>query len=83
MLYLVGGAGNAERVDVSDLFARRIAARGFTIDYVIFGREATRAWEWIAWGGARAWDVGRAQRSGGTAGLQRNCNEQIAAFRDL
>jgi glycosyltransferase involved in cell wall biosynthesis len=81
MLYLVGGPGNAERVDVSDLFARRIAARGFTIDYVIFGREATRAWEEIAWRGARAWVVGRSPRSGVTGALQSKWHELLADFR--
>ncbi len=67
MLYLVGGPGNAERVDVSDLFARRIAATGLEVDYVIFGLHETRAWQEIEWRGAKAWVVGRSKR-GGVAG---------------
>ena len=81
MLYLVGGPGNAERVDVSDLFARRIAASGFTIDYVIFSRETTRAWEEIAWRGARAWVVGRSPRAGVTGALQSKWYELLADLR--
>jgi glycosyltransferase involved in cell wall biosynthesis len=67
MLYLVGGPGNAERVDVSDLFARRIAATGMQVDYVIFGLHETRAWQQIEWRGATAWVVGRSE-SGGVVG---------------
>lgn len=64
MLYLVGGPGNAERVDVSDLFARRIAATGLQVDYVIFGLHETRAWQEVEWRGAKAWVVGRSRRGG-------------------
>ncbi len=81
ILYLVGGPGNAERVDVSDLFARRIAASGFDIDYVIFSRETTRAWEEIRWRGARAWVVGRSRRPGVTGPLISKCYELLADMR--
>jgi glycosyltransferase involved in cell wall biosynthesis len=67
ILYLVGGPGNAERVDVSDLFANHLAADGFEIDYVIFDNARTRAWERIDWRGAKAWAVGRSTL-GGLAG---------------
>ena len=64
MLYLVGGAGNAERVDVSDLFARRLAGYGLQVDYVIFSREAAGAWRKTPWRGATAYVVGRSRRRG-------------------
>ena len=52
MLYLVGGAGNAERVDVSDLFAKRLAGYGLKVDYVIFNRDPAACWRQIQWRGA-------------------------------
>ncbi|HEX5788451.1 MAG TPA: hypothetical protein VFY03_09745, partial [Woeseiaceae bacterium] len=64
ILYLVGGPGNAERVDVTDLFARRVAAAGFEVDYVIFSRDPGPAWREVEWHGARAWVVGRSARPG-------------------
>ncbi len=81
ILYLVGGPGNAERVDVTDLFARRIADSGFAIDYVIFSREATRAWHEIRWRGARAWVVGRSHRPGVAGPLLSKWYELLADLR--
>jgi len=81
MLYLVGGPGNAERVDVSDLFARRIAATGLQVDYVIFGLDETRAWQEIEWRGAQAWVVGRSQRGGVLGALSSKLYELFADLR--
>jgi glycosyltransferase involved in cell wall biosynthesis len=64
MLYLVGGAGNAERVDVSDLFVKRLTAYGLHVDYVIFSRTPDAAWRKIHWHGATAYSVGRSRRRG-------------------
>jgi len=64
MLYLVGGAGNAERVDVSDLFVKRLAGYGLKVDYVIFSREAAGVWRKTRWRGAIAYTVGRSRRRG-------------------
>jgi len=64
MLYLVGGPGNAERVDVSDLFTERLAQDGFDVDYVIFGTKDRAAWRKTRWRGATAWVVGRAAQGG-------------------
>lgn len=81
MLYLVGGPGNAERVDVSDLFARRLAEAGLDVDYVIFGLEKTRAWEEVEWRGARAWVVGRSARGGLLGAVTSKFYELFADFR--
>ena len=81
MLYLVGGPGNAERVDVSDLFARRLAGMGFEVDYVIYGLEETRAWEEIEWRGARAWVVGRSPVGGILGAIISKFYELFADFR--
>ncbi len=81
MLYLVGGPGNAERVDVSDLFARRIAATGLQVDYVIFGLHETRAWQEIEWRGAKAWVVGRSKRGGVVGALVSKFYELFSDLR--
>ena len=81
ILYLVGGPGNAERVDVSDLFARRIAASGFDIDYVIFDRDTTAPWREIEWRGARAWQVGRSARGGFAGAVISKWYELLADLR--
>jgi len=65
MLYVVGGGpGIAERVDVSDLFAKRLARKGFEIDWVIHDPEAGQAWQDTTWRGALALVVGRSSHSG-------------------
>jgi glycosyltransferase involved in cell wall biosynthesis len=64
MLYLVGEPDGAERVDVADLFAIRLAALGLEIDYVLFENQATGLWRAKEWHGARAFIVGRSKRSG-------------------
>jgi glycosyltransferase involved in cell wall biosynthesis len=81
MLYLVGGPGNAERVDVSDLFARRIAETGMEVDYVIFGLHETRAWQEIEWRGAKAWVVGRSRRGGVVGALTSKIYELFSDLR--
>ena len=81
ILYLVGGLGNAERVDVSDLFARRIAAGGFDIDYVIFSRDAASPWREIEWHGARAWEVGCSARGGFAGAVISKWYELLADLR--
>jgi glycosyltransferase involved in cell wall biosynthesis len=64
ILYIVGGTGNAERVDVSDLFAARLASAGLETDYVIFPEGAGPPWRSSKWRGARAFLVGRSSRAG-------------------
>ena len=71
VLYLVGGAGNAERVDISDLFVKRLAGFGLHVDYIIFSREPAAGWRKIEWRGATAYSVGRSRR-GGLAGAAIN-----------
>jgi glycosyltransferase involved in cell wall biosynthesis len=78
MLYLVGGSGNAERVDVSDLFVRRLAGYGLQVDYVIFSREPAPAWRKTQWRGATAYRVGRSRR-GGIVGAAINKLIELAA----
>lgn len=81
ILYLVGGPGNADRVDVADLFAQRIAAAGYDIDYVIFSRQPGPAWREIRWCGARAWVVGRSARTGVAGAVASKWYELLADLR--
>ena len=81
MLYLVGGPGNAERVDVSELFARRLARDGFEVEYVIFGLAEKSAWREIEWRGAKAWVVGRSERGGLLGALISKFYEVLADLR--
>lgn len=64
MLYLVGEPDGAERVDVADLFAKRLAARGLDIDYVIFTTEGRGFWRAREWHGARAFVTSLPPREG-------------------
>jgi glycosyltransferase involved in cell wall biosynthesis len=80
MLFLVGEPDGAERVDVADLFAIRLAALGLKIDYVLFDNEATGLWHAKEWRGARAFVVGRSKRSGLSG---RVCNKLIEVSADL
>ena len=81
ILYLVGGPGNAERVDVSDLFANHLANDDFDIDYVIFDNARTRAWERIDWRGATAWAVGRSRLRGLAGAVVSKLYELLADIR--
>jgi glycosyltransferase involved in cell wall biosynthesis len=62
MLYVVGGRKAAPRVDISDLFANRLAAMRFEIDWVIFDPDPSsarsRSWRTATWRGARAYLIG-------------------------
>lgn len=78
VLFHVGGAGNAERVDVSDLFAQRLANEGLTIDYVLFDRKPGPAWKATQWRGAQAFVVG-ASSAGGLRGALTNKFKQLWA----
>ena len=64
MLYHIGGTGNAERVDVSDLFVNRLAKQGLQVDYVLFDRQIGPAWQITTWRKNRAYVVGTSPRSG-------------------
>lgn len=81
MLYLVGGPGAAERVDVSDLFATRLAAFGLDIEYVIFDSNPGPAWQTTTWLDARAYVVGRSRRGGLTGAVTNKIFEVAADFR--
>lgn len=81
MLYLVGGPGNAERVDVSDLFVKRLSACGLEIDYVIFSRSPSPAWRKIEWRGATAYEVGRTRLGGISGAIVNKFIELGADFR--
>jgi glycosyltransferase involved in cell wall biosynthesis len=75
MLYLVGGPGNAERVDVSDLFALRLAQKGLHVDYVIFDNRPGPAWQKREWRGASAYGVGLSNRGGLSGAIQNKLRE--------
>lgn len=65
MLYIVGGGpGIAERVDVSDLFATRLAQQGFEIDWVMEDARPGAAWAATRWRGAKAYVIHRSKRPG-------------------
>lgn len=64
MLFLVGEPDGAERVDIADLFAVRLAGMGLEIDYVIFVSEPAGFWREASWHGARAFVTGRSSRQG-------------------
>lgn len=81
MLYLVGGTDNAERIDVSDLFARRLAGMGLDVEYVIYRRSATAAWERTNWRGATAYVVGYSPRSGIVGAIISKLYEAMADVR--
>ncbi len=78
VLFHVGGAGNAERVDVSDLFAQRLAQEGLDVEYVLFDREPGPAWQPRQWRGTRAYVVG-ASAAGGLRGALGNKFRQLWA----
>jgi glycosyltransferase involved in cell wall biosynthesis len=79
MLYIVGGGpGIAERVDVSDLFAKRLAQKGFEIDWLMHDPEPGSAWQDTTWRGARALVVGRS-RHGGLVGRIGNKLRDLSA----
>ncbi len=81
MLFLVGGPGNAERVDVSDLFANRLASRGLRIDYVIFDQSTGPAWKRTGWRGATAFVVGCSRRTGLKGAIENKLFEILADLR--
>ncbi|WP_200377082.1 glycosyltransferase family 4 protein [Thiocystis violacea] len=65
LLYVVGGGpGIADRVDISDLFARRLAAKGLEIDWVMDDPSPGPAWRKGRWMNADAYLIGRARRGG-------------------
>lgn len=78
VLFHIGGAGNAERVDVSDLFAQRLASAGLEVDYILFDREPGPTWQSQPWRGARAFVVG-ASATGGLRGALTNKFKQLWA----
>lgn len=78
VLFHVGGAGNAERVDVSDLFAQRLADKGLEVEYILFDREPGPSWQSKRWRGARAFVVG-ASSAGGLKGALANKFKQLWA----
>ncbi len=80
MLFLVGEPDGAERVDVADLFARRLAEQGMQIDYVIFTTRPDGFWREQEWHGARAFVVGRSRLSGVSAKI---ANKFIELGADL
>lgn len=83
MLYLVGGPGNAERVDVLELFTKHLAAFGLQVDYVIFDRGPSPAWRKTEWHGATAYVVGRSRMSGVPGAVINKLYELGADLRTL
>lgn len=67
MLYVAGLKKSAERVDVSELFARRIAKRGFHITWIINDPEQKGIWINTRWHNQHAYIIG-STRFGGPIG---------------
>jgi len=80
MLFLVGEPDGAERVDVADLFAKRLANKGMQIDYVIFTGRPDGFWREQEWHGARAFVVGCSELTGVPAKI---ANKLIELGADL
>ncbi len=78
MLYLVGGPGNADRVDISDLFANRLASYGMSIDYIVYTNKPAPVWTKTEWNNAVGYVVGRVA-SGGIKAAVTNKMIEIAA----
>ena len=80
MLYHVGGTGNGERVDISDLFVDKIHGYGMEVDYVIFSRDQGSAWQKTTWRNRKAYVVGT---SGFTGMLGSVVNKLKIMWADL
>lgn len=80
MLYLVGGWGGAERVDLTELFANHLASMGLDIDWVIFSPRPGPAWCKERWRGTSAYVVGRSRFSGAKGAV---VNKLIEMSADL
>ena len=83
MLFHVGGAGNAERVDVSDLFAERLAAMGLSVDYVVFDRDSGDYWQQRTWRGASAFTIGKSAKDGFLGSIDNKCRQLLADIRTI
>ncbi len=65
MLSILPSWDMGERVDVSDLFALRLARRGFDIDWVMLSSPFAGSWKKTVWRNQTAYMVGK----GGNAGM--------------
>ena len=83
VLYHVGGAGNAERVDVSELFAQHLAEAGLQVEYILYDREPGPSWQARTWNGAIAWVVGRSSRSGILGALENKWRQCKADYHTV
>ncbi|NEV62839.1 glycosyltransferase [Thiorhodococcus minor] len=82
MLYVVGGGpGIADRVDVSDLFATRLARQGFEIDWVMEDARPGAAWVATHWRGAKAFVIHRSRRRGLAGKLLTKLREVVGDLR--
>lgn len=77
LLFHVGGEGDAERVDVADLFAGRLK-NFFDTQFVIFDKDSGPAWQLREFHGERAFAVGRSP-AGGMIGSLSNLTRKILA----
>ena len=83
MLFHIGGAGNADRVDVSDLFAQRLAAMGMDIDYVLFDRNPGPYWQQDTWHDAKAFTIGKSAKPGVVGSIDNKCRQLFADIRTV
>jgi glycosyltransferase involved in cell wall biosynthesis len=83
MLYILGGRKMAERVDVADLFATRLAKRGFAIDWIMLSPTSTDSWRKTIWRNQTAYIVGKSSMMGVAGKAATKIYEFIGDLRAL
>jgi glycosyltransferase involved in cell wall biosynthesis len=81
MLYVVGGPGMADRVDVCDLFAVRLAQKGFQIQWVLHDAQPGPRWRSTRWHDAPAFVVYQSGRRGLAGKVQNKLRNLVADLR--
>jgi glycosyltransferase involved in cell wall biosynthesis len=81
MLYVVGGPGMADRVDVCDLFAVRLAQKGFQIQWVLYDAQPGPKWRSTRWHGAPAFVIYQSGRRGLAGKVQNKLRNLVADLR--
>lgn len=82
MLYVVGaGPGMADRVDVCDLFAVRLAKKGFNIQWVLHDAQPGPGWRKTRWRDAPAFIVYQSSRRGLVGKIDNKLRDLVADLR--
>ncbi len=81
MLYVVGGPGMADRVDVCDLFAVRLAKKGFQIQWVLYDAQPGPTWRGTRWHDAPAFVIYQSRRLGLAGKVENKLRNLVADLR--